>query len=286
MVAAGDASLDMRLSQYWTDPDLASDPMLELLTARHVLTHRTGFPNWRFFRADGKLAFEAEPGSRYGYSGEGFQYLFRALEIKTGLSYPQMVDRYLLGPAAIDEAVVGFEEQVDDAMVWNRTDDDEWLRPDCRPGFCWPAGDWSAAGGLKISLRDLSNLLIAIGEARGYGLELAAERNRIVTDRGAESTVNCTLTPAECPQEQGYGLGMLRLDRNGEQWIGHEGGDWSQLTIAVIDQVTEDGFVILLAGPMEDNVPLMGELVEAVDPDNPWVIRFRQWEAQIAQQRR
>ncbi|MBY8337031.1 beta-lactamase family protein [Alteriqipengyuania sp. NZ-12B] len=285
MVAAGDASLDMKLADYWTDPDLAGDPRLQMLTARHVLTHKTGFPNWRFFRADGKLAFEADPGARYGYSGEGFQYLFRALERKTGLTYPQMVERYLLVPLGIDDAVVGFEEQVGPAMVWNRTPEGEWLRPDCRPGFCWPAGDWSAAGGLKISLEDLARILISVGSADGYDDALAEERDRIVTDRGTEAVVDCTLAPTQCPLAQGYGLGMLRVDGPQSHWIGHEGGDWSQLTLAVIDRTDGDGIVVLLAGPMEQDVGLMSDLLELIDPDNPWTVRFAQWQAQIAADR-
>lgn len=286
MVAANDATLDMRLADYWVDPDVEGSPLLDRLTARHVLTHKTGFPNWRFFRSDRKLAFEAAPGERYGYSGEGFQYLFRALERKTGLTYPQMVARYLLEPLHIDGAVVGFEETVGPAMVWNRTPEGEWLRPDCRPGFCWPAGDWSAAGGLKISVRDLSRILIAIGKREGYGAYLANERDWIVTDRGQESTVDCVLAPADCPSAQGYGLGMLRVDRDGARWIGHEGGDWSQLTIAAIDQTSGNGFVILLAGPMEESVPLMSDLLRIVAPDSPWSIRFEQWKTLIASKAR
>ena len=282
MVAAGEASLDMKLSDYWVDPDVAGDPRLQDLTARHVLTHRTGFPNWRFFRADGKLAFEAEPGERYGYSGEGFQYLFRALERKTGLTYPQMVQRYLLTPLEIEDAVVGFEQQVGPAMVWNRTPDGEWLRPDCRPGFCWPAGDWSAAGGLKISLEDLSRILISIGKAEGYDASLGLERDRIVTDRAQESTVDCTKAPTKCPVAQGYGLGFLRVDESDARWVGHEGGDWSQLTLAVIDETRGDGLVVLLAGPMEENVSLMRDVLQTIDPDNPWSVRFDQWSQQIS----
>jgi CubicO group peptidase (beta-lactamase class C family) len=50
------------LSPYWTDPDVANDPRKEQLTARMVLTHTTGFPNWRFFRTDGKLVSAELPG--------------------------------------------------------------------------------------------------------------------------------------------------------------------------------------------------------------------------------
>ncbi|MEA2465793.1 MAG: hypothetical protein QOJ98_3540, partial [Acidobacteriota bacterium] len=47
LVSVGKWDLDEPLANYWTDPDVASDPRAKQLTTRHVLTHRTGFKNWR-----------------------------------------------------------------------------------------------------------------------------------------------------------------------------------------------------------------------------------------------
>ncbi|HSX63476.1 MAG TPA: serine hydrolase domain-containing protein, partial [Pseudoxanthomonas sp.] len=66
LVDDGQLDLDEPLARYWVDPDIAGDPRRDALTARQVLDHTTGFPNWRFFRPDRKLAFEHAPGSRYG----------------------------------------------------------------------------------------------------------------------------------------------------------------------------------------------------------------------------
>ena len=40
-----------------------------------VLSHTTGFPNWRFFNKDGKLDIKFTPGTQFQYSGEGYEYL-------------------------------------------------------------------------------------------------------------------------------------------------------------------------------------------------------------------
>jgi CubicO group peptidase (beta-lactamase class C family) len=40
-----------------------------------ILSHTTGFPNWRFFNKDGKLDIKFTPGTQYQYSGEGYEYL-------------------------------------------------------------------------------------------------------------------------------------------------------------------------------------------------------------------
>ena len=48
------------------------------VTARHVLTHTSGLPNWR--HAPGPLEPATEPGETYAYSGEGYFFLQRVVE--------------------------------------------------------------------------------------------------------------------------------------------------------------------------------------------------------------
>lgn len=75
-------NLDEPLWHYWTDPDLRLDERHKRLTTRMVLSHTTGLPNWRWTQDKNKLAFQFDPGSTYQYSGEGFEYLRRAIEAK------------------------------------------------------------------------------------------------------------------------------------------------------------------------------------------------------------
>jgi CubicO group peptidase (beta-lactamase class C family) len=84
--------LDTPLYLYLPYPDIEKDERYKLITARIVLTHRTGFPNWRYFnRADSSLNvnypdlyLNFTPGTRYGYSGEGFLYLAKVVAHLTG----------------------------------------------------------------------------------------------------------------------------------------------------------------------------------------------------------
>lgn len=82
LVSNGDWDLDEPLANYWIDPDVKDDPFHKKLTTRLVLTHQTGFDNWRWNNETQKLRFNFEPGTDCSYSGEGFQYLRRALENK------------------------------------------------------------------------------------------------------------------------------------------------------------------------------------------------------------
>lgn len=43
----GVMDLDQPLTKYTSQRFVEGDPRLDLITARHVLTHTTGFPNWR-----------------------------------------------------------------------------------------------------------------------------------------------------------------------------------------------------------------------------------------------
>ncbi len=71
--------LDKPLYQYMPYPDIDYDVRYKKITARMVLSHRSGFPNWREDNDDGRLTIQFEPGTDYLYSGEGYQYLAKVL---------------------------------------------------------------------------------------------------------------------------------------------------------------------------------------------------------------
>ena len=60
--------------------DLAGDVRWRALTPRILLSHTSGFANFRWLEPDQRLRFHHDPGSRYGYSGEGFYILQTILE--------------------------------------------------------------------------------------------------------------------------------------------------------------------------------------------------------------
>src|SRR6056297_3410040 len=92
LVSNGDWDLDEPLYHYWIDPDVKDDPLHKKLTTRHVLTHQTGFDNWRWNNKSKKLTFNCEPGTKCKYSGEGFKYLMNALEHKFDKPFEALVD--------------------------------------------------------------------------------------------------------------------------------------------------------------------------------------------------
>ena len=79
-VEEGKIDLDKPLYEYLPYPDIAHDDRYKKIKGRMVLSHRSGFPNWRENEADRKLKIKFEPGTNYEYSGEGYQYLAMVLK--------------------------------------------------------------------------------------------------------------------------------------------------------------------------------------------------------------
>lgn len=79
-VEEGKLDLDKPLFDYLPYPDLANDERYKKITARMVLSHRSGLPNWREMEEDKMLKLKFAPGTEYLYSGEGYQYLAMVLK--------------------------------------------------------------------------------------------------------------------------------------------------------------------------------------------------------------
>lgn len=80
VVEDGKLDLDKPLFEYMEYADIAYDERYKKITARMVLSHTTGFPNWREdYGKDSKLFLDFIPGSKFQYSGEGYQYLAKVI---------------------------------------------------------------------------------------------------------------------------------------------------------------------------------------------------------------
>jgi CubicO group peptidase (beta-lactamase class C family) len=83
--------LDTPLSRYLPGYT-PNEPRANRITARHVLSHSSGLPNWRDDDSE-QLVPQFEPGSRFRYSGEGFFYLERVVEHVVGAPFEQFMEQ-------------------------------------------------------------------------------------------------------------------------------------------------------------------------------------------------
>lgn len=236
LVADGQLSLDEPLSRYWVDPDLTADPRAQRLTARIALTHRTGFANWRR-ETGGKLAFNADPGSIYGYSGEGVEYLARAVEKKTGLTLEQLVQRHLFGPFGMRDAGWPMRSAFVGRLAVPSGQDGSRREPDI-------AATASAADNLLITVGDYATFVARVMASEALPAWLRAERDSLqAVDPSGTQPCN-PATNARCPRRGGYGLGWSVLEFEGETVLWHTGADWGERTMVFYVPARREGAVL------------------------------------------
>jgi len=160
LVNSGQWDLDEPVFHYWTDPDVAADPRSKRLTTRHILTHQTGFPNWRWMTPSKKLAFEFEPGLKFQYSGEGMEYLRHALENKFHRTLEQLADSLIFGPLQMNDTHFTWNDTMLDHFAVAHNDKGEALQ-------IVKNNDISAADQLKTTVADYSKFLLWVMNGAG-----------------------------------------------------------------------------------------------------------------------
>ena len=102
LVDAGHLDLDRPLKDYLSE-DAPSGELGGRITARHILSHSSGLPNWRS-ESDQPLVPAFEPGTKFRYSGEGFYYLQRCLEKITGIGCEQFMQERIFKPLGMNSS--------------------------------------------------------------------------------------------------------------------------------------------------------------------------------------
>ncbi|MEN0006659.1 MAG: serine hydrolase [Bacteroidota bacterium] len=91
--------LDQPLHEILPFKQIQEEPFAPLLTARIILSHRSGLPNWP---RNGALAFSFRPGTNFGYSGTAYQYLGRVMEKLTGKDINTILQEEVCKPLGIE----------------------------------------------------------------------------------------------------------------------------------------------------------------------------------------
>jgi CubicO group peptidase (beta-lactamase class C family) len=159
--------LDRPLVHYYKPDYLTNHPNIDLITARDVLRHSTGLPNWRA-RPEDSLTPAFKPGSRWRYSGEGFFWLQLVVEHITGQGLDTVMRSRLFGPAGMPLSTFGWNPEIARLSVYCHTSPDE---EDVKLGFQYKRemGDRflavAAKGGKPISEWTYDDVLRALPEA-------------------------------------------------------------------------------------------------------------------------
>ncbi len=232
LVSMGLWQLDEPLSNYWVDPDVANDPRHLKLTTRHVLTHQTGFDNWRWLSKTHKLTFNFDPGTNYNYSGEGFEYLRRALEQKFKMPMEHLADSLLFRPLNMSDTRFVWDDKIDASRFAAPHDTSRNIMN----------------RSLNISMNQKANaadlLKTTVEDYCKFGI--AVMNKSMLT----ENIFNEMVRPQVKRPKYFYGLGWAILPNlsNGEYALVHTGSDEGIQTIVILLPMSKRGMVVFTNG--------------------------------------
>jgi len=260
----GVIDLDKPLVEYLGQPlpdypayaDLEGDERYRELTARMVLSHSTGFPNWRFLTEDGKLSIMFPPGTRFSYSGEGIVLLQMVVEEIIGQNLEALAQEKIFGPLGMTSSSYVWQEAYADNCALPH---DEYGRPqrlnkretaDAAGSMTTTAGDYArfvaallnAEGERKASIDKMLEPQIAITSQSMFGPGAWQEADE---DRGISLS---------------WGLGWGRFNSERGPAFFHTGHDfgWQNYTVTYPDQ----GIGIVLLSNSDNFESVAQEIVE------------------------
>lgn len=253
MADRGIIALDTPLFKYLTEPDIAYDERYKLITARMVLSHTTGFPNWRAFETPDSslhvpkntLWLKFTPGTQFSYSGEGFQYLVRVITnllhtTSTGLA--DIVDKEVCKPLQMAHSRFGWNDYIakHKALGYEQVNDNGINKT----GGFNKYEEFNAAGGLHTDPADLAKFLIAMANGKGLSKKSFTEM----------------LRPQSKTEGSSWGLGIQIKDTPYGIEYRHTGDNGNFKSYSMIYKNTQSGFVLMV------NSNRQYEIIEHLEP--------------------
>ena len=235
LVEQGKLGLDVPLTTYLPKPFVAGDERLAKITARIVLSHRTGFPNWP--ADDGSVSIYFTPGERFSYSGEGYIYLQRVVEQITGKSLNQYMTEAVFRPLGMTSSSYVWRPDFD---ALTATGYDSHGKP---TELVKPA-EALAASTLNTTAKDYALFVEAV--LTGKGLKPATLREMETPEIALDPECRiCIKHEPKQPSKNlfwGLGWGIERKDGTDALW--HWGDNGSFKAFVMADPKTKSGVVM------------------------------------------
>ena len=227
--------------------DAVTAPELQSVTARMVLNHTSGLPNW----SRGPLTFTFNPGARWQYSGEGYVLLQAVVEAITGMRLDVFMREQVFEPLGMAHTDYAWGQHLEAGYVLGTT-----ARGKSLPSrhFRTPV----AAFSLYTSAADYARFVVAL--------------------LGDASVLRSTLD-APVSVEPGLGLGWglgwgieTSEAAPGDPFIWHWGNNPGYRAFVMASVRSGDGVVMLASG--ENGLALAEPIVQTVLPGTHKTFRF------------
>jgi CubicO group peptidase (beta-lactamase class C family) len=194
----GKIDLDTPLNKYLPgNYDVGDDQRIHQITARQVLSHTTGFPNWR---NDKLLKIYFMPGERFSYSGEGFVYLSKVVEKISGEKFNDFMKHSVFEPLGMTSSSYVWQDNFAQSKSYGHS-------PMSEPRGQNKVEIANAAASLVTTAQDYGKFLAAI--LKGQGLKKATLQQMMKAQiKVSESGTNNTMRmPEKLSPTLSWGLG-------------------------------------------------------------------------------
>ncbi len=248
----GVMDLDTPLTRY-TPERFLEDPRLDLITARHVLSHTSGLQNWR--SKEEPLAIGFTPGEKWAYSGEGYSYLQAVVtrltgsqinrkeceRYEAGLEFCAMeppIDAYMqrniLGPFGMASSGYLWTQKMEANIAWGHDPKGRPLASSRKPSG--PAvARYGMAGGLCTTPTDYARFLVEVVAPKPPD-----------TFRLSEASLRAMLRPqVNWKAQSSWTLGWEISHTETGDFIRHSGGNPGYSCFVAASVERKSGYVIM-----------------------------------------
>ncbi|QHT69539.1 serine hydrolase [Rhodocytophaga rosea] len=257
LMEEGKLSLDTPLYTYLPYPDIAYDDRYKKITARMVLSHTTGFPNWR---GGDKLKIQFTPGEKFSYSGEGFVYLQRVVEKITGKPLNEVMQEKVFTPLGMKCS----------SYIWQKDFDTNFAFPHSNFGHPFEknkSDHANAAYSLQTTAQDYATFLLAIIHHTGISDSTVQQ---MLTRQIAVPVADSANAPLSTEVGWGLGFGLEQTEAGNVFW--HWGDNGTYKCYVAVDKEAGNGMIYFTNS--FNGLGIMQEMVQQVIPGKHPAVDF------------
>jgi CubicO group peptidase (beta-lactamase class C family) len=263
LVDQGKLALDVPLTTYLPKPYITGDPRLEKITARIVLSHRTGFPNWR---NDDGLPIYFTPGTRFSYSGEGYIYLQKVVEQITGKPLNDYMTEAVFKPLGMTSSSYVWRPAFD-ALTASGHDENG------KPTDKWKPDEAGAASTLNTTAKDYALFVQAILNRKG--LKASTFREMETPQIALDPTCRICIKqePKQLSKNLFWALGW-GIQRNDEElYLWHWGDNGSFKAFVMLDPKSKSAIILFANSEhgLDLAQPIVNEAMATTSPAFDWL---------------
>jgi CubicO group peptidase (beta-lactamase class C family) len=241
----GVLGLDEPLTKYAPERYLQGDSRLDLITARHCLSHTTGFQNWR--EEDGKpLSIHFPPGTKWSYSGEGYAYLASVVTRLMKQSLEDYMQKQVLSPFGMSSSAYLWNDAIARRMAWPHDSAGRPL-PNNKRSTHESVARYGAAGDLLTTPTDYARFLIEVIDPK------PSDEFRLSRESRDEMLRPHVPVP-NAEQRSSWAIGWAIVHDGDHNYIYHSGDDAGWHAIGVASAANKSGFVAMTNGELGTQV--------------------------------